>query len=287
MTILTKWHKLLEAVKANRIGVGSDRSSPISRLLSHEWYDDVHACTPVPKFVIDSHLYDVLEPKLISESMEAMIKCDVVRLPFDPMMIECTFHDVLPDEHFFLYINGENMRLFSLVDDLAVVHPIKAEISHCITEDGKAGMNVQTHWAYFPQNAIRAFEIQEAYDKMAHWVARVIQRLASLAYVITNIQGVEREVIESERLNKQRVKSDKPPVPTYTLLRIGHAYKQSGEVIKYDRSASTGLRQVHMRRGHTRNQRFGAGLTETKLIYIEPVLVNYHGGEAPQIKVKW
>ncbi len=283
MTVLSKWHKVLEAVKEGRIGVGNSRL-PVS-LVRKEWYDGLAEATKVPKFVVDPKLYEVMEPRLISDSIKAMIQCNVMRLPFDPMMIECTFYDVLPDETFFLFIKGESVRLFSYLNDLAIVHPIQSEIKHALNEDGKAAMDVNTHWAFLPDSAMQSYQSQEKYDQMAHWVARVTQRLASIAYVITNLQGVEREVIEGPtRLNRKREKSGKPPIPTYTLLRIGHVYKANGEKIDYHGS---GIRQVHMRRGHTRRQRYGKELSESRLIYIEPVLVNYRGGDAPQIKVKW
>ena len=39
---------------------------------------------------------------------------------------------------------------------------------------------------------------------------------------------------------------------------------------------------VHMRAGHVRRQHYGADNADTKLIFIPPVLVNFHPGETPK-----
>lgn len=61
---------------------------------------------------------------------------------------------------------------------------------------------------------------------------------------------------------------------TYTGLKLGQGYYR-----KYPRGNTNTGREVasHFRRGHLRNQRHGPGYALTKLIWIEPVMVN--GGE--------
>ena len=96
--------------------------------------------------------------------------------------------------------------------------------------------------------------------------------------LLLNTRGVEKEVVKCERLNRSRARQGHRPVPDHTVIRIGHVYDRSGHAT----SVGGGGREpmpVHWRRGHTRLQRIGHGRTQTKLVYIEPCLVNYIEGE--------
>ena len=55
----------------------------------------------------------------------------------------------------------------------------------------------------------------------------------------------------------------------YDRVLVGPVRFQDGQTGKHRAGVA-----MHWRRGHIRRQRFGAGLTETRLAWIEPVLVN-------------
>lgn len=100
------------------------------------------------------------------------------------------------------------------------------------------------------------------------------------ALVLLNTRGIAREMIKPpEKLNKARKKSKKPLIPEISIIRIGHYYNEKGEAIKLAPGERKPPR-VHFRRGHTRNQRYGPGLKDSRVVYIEPTIVNYRG-EAP------
>jgi hypothetical protein len=87
---------------------------------------------------------------------------------------------------------------------------------------------------------------------------------------------VEKEVHPAPAwINKKREKKGKPPINGFTRLYIGRVEDSSGKSHAY-----TGRTMpVHMRSGHTRNQRYGKGRAMVKTIYIPPVLVNFKQGD--------
>lgn len=275
MSILTKWHKLAEAIQQSRYLIGDTRLDPAR--LHRPWHEWIWAAEKFPKFVISPEVMTNLDPQVIADSMVSMMECNVLKLPYNPLMIEATFPD-MPEEHFFLIIKHEQAVLVGYRNDCARIYPV---LNRTKLDFEKKELNnfVSTAFVEMPPMPEDLVSLQ------AKHVTKIIGRLLSIGYVVTNIRGMVREEVVSDRLNKKRQKSGKPPVPAYSILRIGHYYTSKGEKVKYVQGKNP--MKIHMRRGHTRHQRYGEGLAETKLIYIEPVLVNYHGGAAPEIKIKW
>lgn len=229
--------------------------------------------------VIDPDLIETMDLAAVGSSVKAMIEANVLRLPFNQMILECTFND-LPDETFFVLINDRTVVVASYYAEQACVYPTKFDYHAEASGKGSAiQMKFQDAFLNIPVDSDLAVKIDE-------YIGKVVGRLLGVAFVVTNIQGVDREVVECEALNKQREKKGKVPIPQYTYLRIGHYYKSNGERENYVSGRSG---KIHMRRGHIRNQACGEGLKDRKLIYIEPVLVNYRDANQPppQIKVKW
>lgn len=229
--------------------------------------------------VIDPDLIETMDIATVGSSVKAMIEANVLRLPFNQMVLECTFND-LPDETFFVMISDQTVVVASFYAEQACVYPTKFDYKAMAADGGsKLELKFQDAFLSVPVDSEIAFKIDD-------YLSKVVGRLLGVAFVVTNIQGVDREVIESAALNKQRERKGKVPVPTYTYLRIGHYYKSTGERAEYVAGRSG---KIHMRRGHTRNQACGEGLKDRKLIYIEPVLVNYRDANQPPpvVKVKW
>lgn len=99
------------------------------------------------------------------------------------------------------------------------------------------------------------------------------------AVLMTHIQGLDREHVPAPAaLNKQRERSGKGAVHAYNYIHVGRVLDSEGR--SHERGGSTGRHMpVHMRAGHNRRQHYGEGNTETKIIWIPPVLVNYKAGE--------
>lgn len=117
-----------------------------------------------------------------------------------------------------------------------------------------------------------AFGIETCGTEAEGYAAAIAVRVACL---MTHIGGLDREHVPApERLNKQREHAGKVPVRAYYYAHIGRVYDRDGKAHDYNKSGRH--MPIHMRAGHTRNQPFGPERSERKLIWIPPVLVNYH-----------
>jgi len=146
----------------------------------------------------------------------------------------------------------------------------RAEALHEITGPQAWLRFLASPLVWLPHNAAGDRLIGQTYEKSAHSVGRAL--FAALLLMMT--RGMEREVIEVERLNKQRIKHNKMPIPSHTYIRIGHVYQSDGSSRQYDERKSP---RPHWRRGHIRNYRTKGGGTRPR--YIPPMLVAYHGDD--------
>jgi hypothetical protein len=103
---------------------------------------------------------------------------------------------------------------------------------------------------------------------------------ACATYLLINTAGVAKEVIETEKINRQRRNSGKTLIPTHTYLRIGRVYRSasSDETDEYIPRKSP---RPHWRRGHLRNVRYGEGRQLIKQQFIHAKLVAFHGDAKP------
>lgn len=117
-----------------------------------------------------------------------------------------------------------------------------------------------------------AFGIETHGTQAEGYAAAIAVRVACL---MTHIGGLDREHVPApERLNKQREQVGRVPVRAYHYVHVGRVYDRAGKAHDYNKSGRH--MPIHMRAGHTRNQPFGPERSERKLIWIPPVLVNYH-----------
>lgn len=96
-------------------------------------------------------------------------------------------------------------------------------------------------------------------------------------------KGMVQDRIEApERLNRQRARKGKSPIPTVIRMRPGFYYNQEGEQCEYDERKPV---RIHWRRGHVRHVWCGVGDERRREPrYISPCLVNYDGGATPDYK---
>jgi hypothetical protein len=103
--------------------------------------------------------------------------------------------------------------------------------------------------------------------------------------LLLHTKGIIADRIEvPAKLNKSRALSGKPMIQDHTVIRIGHVYNKSGEKVEYNSTGRT--MPVHWRAGHWRNQRVGVGRASTRMVWIDPMLINYVEGDTPTPKPK-
>lgn len=210
-----------------------------------------------PHYVFSEEIVDLLTAtESAIKSIETLIECQVLHLPFAEMCLQfpspgCTWFAAIEEanDKFYTYMIG--LQGESYVDLGPVV------MTPTLPGPEKPG----------------GFECQgpdlETSVAIAHSIA------VRLAVLMTHIAGLEREVHEAPvKLNKARAKQGKIPIHHHEYIHVGKVYDSAGRA--HSRTGTGRHMPIHMRAGHSRTQRFGKGLEESKLIWIPPVIVNYH-----------
>lgn len=219
-------------------------------------------CATLPHYVIDPSLRALLTRGDVQASIQAMIDAEIMHLPFPEMLIEISTSDE-PVRSFVLLQEVEE----GFVASMAVYHEagaVEVDPAPMLIKMMGHGVEVNTS------------------DQRTHetW-ARIAGISLSIALLMLNIQGVEKQVIEIEQLNRARVKRGVPAVPKHTVLRVGYIYDIHGR--RVSTTDGTGRHMpVHMRAGHTRRQHHGPDNSLTKIIFVPPVLVNFKPGDTVQ-----
>ncbi|MBS9720195.1 hypothetical protein JYU29_05775 [Tianweitania sp. BSSL-BM11] len=202
-------------------------------------------------YAIGADVVEMLAREDVGRSIKAVIEAGIARLPYAPILIEYSAAGssarrfVLLDEAEAGF-SAECATLFR--DRMADVSPSKVKVA--LT--GEHGLSVGRH-----------SDLNEA-----HAVAFA----AAIALLMLNVKGIDKELVESTKLNRARVKHGRIPIPSHTLVRIGTIYDRSGHAVSGGMSRHL---PVHLRAGHSRMQACGPNHADRKAIYIPPVLVNY------------
>lgn len=238
----------------------------------------------LPHFVLDRSLLVSMDLVAIMDSVWAINQAGLLSLPFPEVLIELS--GGVPDFRFFAAITQgpDDPTLFSAVvvewvNGELWPHPFEASI-RCFDPNSVDGTSFRTEYS----------------DPTEPPRKDIINRLCAaipLCLMLTNISGLERELVEPRRLNKHRLASGKAPIPTHTVVRIGHVYDSRGRRVRYDAGdANRKPTAVHMRAAHIRWQHHGPawraehpdraalpGNTEDgHRVLIDAVLVNYRDG---------
>lgn len=222
-------------------------------------------CSKLPHYVVDDSLIDILMRSDVQSSVMAMIEAEIAHLPFEELVLE---FETGPTRNF--------IRLEEYQDRF------RAQVGLLRDRDGMTAAEVDPH-PYELTLSQAGVDVDEPSQRRSHevWLKFACFGLY-MALLMLNIQGVEKEVIEPTKLNKSRVASGKPSVPTHTVMRIGHVYDTNGNRVGYGAGRTM---PVHMRAGHARRQHYGEGNAQVKIVYVPPVLVNFKpGAEVKQPK---
>jgi hypothetical protein len=221
-----------------------------------------------PHYLMDKDLVHLLSTGAVETQLRALGAVGGIHLPHECMVLEVPDVDVgttaffmlteMPEEHRAVY-GHFNVMFFSLTPRGTGI-----PFGIALTE-----ANDFTKWKCA---ALLDFEPP---SHLEDWVGRAVKVLDT-AILFPHVKGLARAVEPApEKLNKQRAAKGKPRIQEFTTIYIGRVEDANGKSHAY-----TGRTMpVHMRAGHTRNQRYGKGRELVKTVYIAPVLVNFKQGD--------
>jgi hypothetical protein len=323
--IYTKLHEALSIVRAGKLH--KDTLLPEHRYDVHKVDHDklrkdsvevLEAMSKVPHYVLSSDLVDHIGLVPLTLSMNA----GVMSLPFPTIAIE-------------LWSESQGSRVLGMVEDAGYgsfrggfiqysyglkgsgVSPLVGGMfnwKNKVRTDEQEGVEVfPPREADMETKDVAGWEVSfgtgipsyDGHPEMKHLIYQ-FGIAAMLCVMMTNISGVEREVIETSKLNKHRAAKGHEQIHTHTVVRLGHYYDKSGTKRSFSASSGSNRKpvRIHMRAAHTRNQVHGPGFLESMegkryaglstttdthhVVLIDAVLVNYRDGtdlEKPLPKV--
>ena len=260
----------------------------------------------IAHYVISPEILALADNDAVRDSVRAMVKADIRNLPFDPILIE--FRHTKDEHHGGIHFvrlqskpiaqpsDGINKITGKLVpekerhdiyayplvfvDYLQKAFPVfsvlpEDPIRIDFTPEGETAFLAQFHSPDENDQGVDA--------KIKFMLGSAAVRGMLIAMLMLNTKGVDKVRVDTGKLNKARAKSGKLHIHPYTVVKIGTLYDREGRA--HSVSGSGKYMPVHWRAGHVRNQPWGPGRKQTKLIYIEPCLVNYkpETGIAPPV----
>jgi hypothetical protein len=197
------------------------------------------------------------------------MEAGICRLPFSPMMVEFSATNEFRWMILLEEIDGVDDK-YTIKCQCVFLH-LKTDTTYYSSRDAKLFMDTQG----FSCENVRV--TQDAHAAIC---------AVTMALLLLNTKGIEKEVITPTKFNAVRQKSGKPAVPTITVLRIGTVYDRNDKGHKY--IAGTGHKRVHFRSGYTRRQHYGPQNSLVKMVHIPSCLVNYNPelGDKPQLPEK-
>ncbi len=212
----------------------------------------VERMTSAPKYCISPEIVEIMTRGDVQRSIQALIEAQIAHLPYEEVLIEFS---IVPE-----------MRRFCLLEEAAGGFRMASAL---LQRRQNVVIYGTTPTIWLTDAGLRV----EGHNDPAEAAEAVLA--VSIALLMLNTRGIDKEHIEPIKLNRQRLKSGKAAIPGHTLVHIGSIYDRDG-----NRTGATGRHMpVHLRAGHTRWQAHGERMSERKLVFIQPVLVNYHPGD--------
>ncbi len=304
--VITRWHKVKEFIDSGKIGanigVQSMTSSTRAEVNLHAAWNICDSVDRMPKYFIDRTLMDMLDAPGVSKSMEAMMKAQVMKLPFPACMVE--FDKVRDDQLVREFVILREREVAPFFDGEEIWHPWYAMIARIKPGQESVILSPFVYYlAYVPDAGEQKKFGIHWYVKVAPWLKGVSQMAEpiirkdvhiadtalSALILLLNTQGVHREVVECQKLNGIRKKRGQPSIPEVTRIKVGRVYKRDGTQETESEAVRRTVR-VHWRSGHYRGVRYGKGRELIKQMYFPPKLVNFiEGKELPSFSahVRW
>jgi hypothetical protein len=108
-----------------------------------------------------------------------------------------------------------------------------------------------------------------------HEITSTGNPVMAMAYALVT-QGIPKRLVRptQKQLKQARIRRSPAPDP---ITRVDLAAYSTASLWSGERTASSGPKRTHLRRGHVRNQACGPGYSEHKKIWVKPALVNSDG----------
>lgn len=310
-TIRTKWHKILPLIEEDEVYFTAPKEGTATHWSKFKSKPEVFKqfvleLGELPKFVIEKDLLEISLNEGFQQSIVDMKKAEVLRLPFPAMTVEFSG----PKCHYLVYLRDvvaggqlswESPDFASGVSD--GIQPFYGVVFRIQTDDKGEYLVISPTVLFIdideregiPWLGLtgQSYDICDDHSKEFSELASntyvkdsgaVWQALAS-ALLVMSTAGVTHEVIDVQRLNRKREESNKPLIPRHTYVKIGRVYRNEAS----DHSDEYVPRRSpipHLRRGHLKMVRFGAGRAQKKQVFIKPKLVAFVGEQEPTLQPK-
>lgn len=316
----TRWHRVQEAARAGRIVLSTkkEEAEPVQSLpkvWSQRGFDvAMGVFDSAPKFYFDKKVMDALMQHNVEvvKSLEAMQQAGVLRLPFPYILAEydwggpmlVCFSESKKDKNCPFRSTAMSLVRLKSRDDVLVLSPQTYYTSPIITlDDGTKGMRWKVFTAGWVQETPEGRKLAGEAGTEDYWKPEIEPGLVA-CMLLLNTRGIVREHVHSPTvLNRARAKHGKPPIPSHTIIRVGHVYERGGGAVPAGEHARRG-QPLHWRAGYTavrwitkRHAKWQAELandmgTHQLLVYVEPYLVNYDPlvdklPDIPERRVTW
>lgn len=302
MQIHTKFHKLMELLETDEIYFTAASGNNAEHYTDYnvkidEIRQNIKEILEVPKFVFDNELIGLAVADEFCKSMYDMKTAELLHLPFNSVLVEFNGSLDFKNENWPLTRKGTLDRAFVMLSD-TFANMLGSDVMGTvisINEDYRgqylvASPSIITIELEFNKEKGPYLKMTGVpnpwfhnYEKANQLTGKTFQKDANyiaiawfLVLLMMTTKGVEKEMIEPVKLNKQRTKQGKVSIPKHIYLKIGHVYQKDGTALKYDSRKSP---RPHWRRGHLHKFRYGKGRTEVKEMFVRPMLVAYHGDE--------
>jgi len=305
--IRTKWHKVLEALKEGHLIFPLGEEEYIQARELDEFIPDmfdvlIKGMNDSPKYYLQDELSQILERADCVKSVMAMQEAGIMRLPYPLLTVEHVQKQITwfthvwetqtdrKEEYPFI---AQSIGLFSYPDhgDWIMVNPMTIAISKPFWEENYAMSN---YTALMPGFLHDWYNYNCPAEEMMESCITVVKMGVFTALLLLNTRGVEKEVVTPQslrKLNRNREKRKRPSIPAHIILRVGHVYDRKGNAIRFVDQEGHKRQPLHWRSGYTATRWVGKGRKESRIVYVEPYIVNYAGADedkpAPTYEVRW
>jgi hypothetical protein len=222
----------------------------------------------VPHFVIQDDALELMSRADIAATITALHEAQLTRLPYPEILIEYNEHSKGGSPEF---------RHFVMLEEVDGHKAFAPTWAFWDMRNRIGGMQKIPARLSFRDNGKMAFEYTDfgqtkrMRDILEHG-AQCARFAADICFMLLNTRGIEKEIIECAALNKHRVAKGKTAVPTHRYVHIAKVYRRDGTHESY---AAGHHKRMHLRKGYTRRQHYGPKNELEKIVYIEPVIVNF------------
>ena len=319
--IRTRWHRAHEALKARRVLLSTrlTEAEPVDELpgalnrVGLESFFEIFDAAP--KYYIEKDTLDAIyaRPDQVLKSLVAMGEAGVFKLPFPYMLVEYdwggpTILGLSESTH--PPANMEDCKLRATALQLISYQPGEAlllspqtfYVSHAYRDEaGEPTMRWRSYlggWVNRTPDVVRY-----GHETTEYWKPEIEPGLIA-SMLLLNTRGLVKEVVEPKpRLNAARKAKGKPPIPTHTVIRIGHVYTRQGKTVQREehlrrkqplhlRAGYTAVRWITKKHERWEAEKAGPDGKHSLLVYVEPYMVNYDPlsddlPDIPERVVRW